>query len=144
MPGVTGCFICESYDAGNLPLIHEDDLILVGHMASPGMENVYLGYFFVMTRRHVASIGDLSDDEAGAVGRMANRMACVVRDVVAAEKVYIFTLGDHVQHFHLHVAPRYPGTPRELWGSSIGDWAEAPRGGQDQVDDVCARVRAAL
>lgn len=141
---MSGCFICESYDAGDLPLVYEDDLILVGHLAASEMEDVYLGYFFVMTRRHVAGIGDLSDDEAGAIGRMANRMASAVRDVVDAEKIYIFTLGDHVEHFHLHVAPRYAGTPRELWGSDIGGWAEAPRGGRAQVDDVCSRVRAAL
>ena len=43
-----------------------------------------------------------------------------------------------VPHLHVHLAPRYPGTPRDYWGSRLRDWPDAP-----QVDDTEMRRLAA-
>jgi diadenosine tetraphosphate (Ap4A) HIT family hydrolase len=53
-------------------------------------------------------------------------------------------LGDAVPHLHIHVVPRYPGTPREHWGVRVGEWQGAPRGGATEIAEVCDRVRNGL
>jgi hypothetical protein len=65
-----------------------------------------------MTRRHVARLGDLTDDESSAVGRAAARLARALTDACGAEWVYSAVIGTGVPHFHLHQIPRYPATPR--------------------------------
>jgi diadenosine tetraphosphate (Ap4A) HIT family hydrolase len=89
----------------------------------------------VEPKRHVLGLGDLTDDEAGAVGRLANRGARVLKAVVGAEHVYAFVYGGAVPHLHVHLAPRYPGTPRPFWGPRLPEWPDAPK-----VDPVEMRV----
>jgi hypothetical protein len=42
------------------------------------------------------------------------------------------------------VAARYPGTPREYWGVRVDEWPEAPRGDEQAIADVAARLRSHL
>jgi diadenosine tetraphosphate (Ap4A) HIT family hydrolase len=58
--------------------------------------------------------------------------------------IYSFVMGDHVPHLHVHLVPRYPGTPREYWGVRVSEWPNAPRGGVGEIDAVCGRLREAL
>jgi histidine triad (HIT) family protein len=49
------------------------------------------------------------------------RTARALKAVVGAEHVYSFVLGHHVPHLHIHVLPRYPGAPREFWGTRVDE-----------------------
>jgi diadenosine tetraphosphate (Ap4A) HIT family hydrolase len=69
----------------------------------------------VEPKRHARGLGDLSDDEAAAIGRLANRLARVLKEAEGAEHVYAFVFGAAIPHLHVHLAPRYPNTPREFW-----------------------------
>lgn len=60
--------------------------------------------------------------------------------VLLAEHVYEFVLGDNVPHFHVHIVPRYPGTPREYWGTRVDEWPDAPGGGPQEIAALCERV----
>jgi diadenosine tetraphosphate (Ap4A) HIT family hydrolase len=60
------------------------------------------------------------------------------------EHVYSFVIGDGVPHVHVHVIGRYPGAPREFWGSKVDEWPQAPRGAEIQIRQVAERVRAFL
>ena len=53
-------------------------------------------------------------------------------------------MGHNVPHFHLHLLPRYPGTPREFWGLRVDEWPGAPHGGEAEIADLCDRLRAGL
>ncbi len=81
----------------------------------------------VETKRHIAGLGDLTDDEAAAIGRLLNRVARVQKEIGGAEHVYAFVYGGGVPHLHVHLAPRYPGTPRQYWGTHLTEWPDAPR-----------------
>jgi diadenosine tetraphosphate (Ap4A) HIT family hydrolase len=105
---------------------------------------VYLGWLILETRRHVLGLADLSDGEAGAVGRMAARLSRALIAATGAEHIYAFVLGHHVSHFHLHLLPRYPGTPREFWGMRVDEWPDAPKGGEAEVADLVKRLQQAL
>src|SRR5690242_8597611 len=109
------CAICERIARG-AGLLLADEHVVVEHLEPQGDdETAYLGYLFVETRRHVAGLGDLTPEEAAAVGRAATRAARALRERAGAEHVYAAVIGHHMDHFHLHVIARYPGTPREYW-----------------------------
>ena len=61
-----------------------------------------------------------------------------LRDVAGAEHVYAAVIGDGVAHLHVHLLPRYPGTPREYWWDRVDDWPDARRG---LAPEITALVR---
>ncbi len=137
------CLICRKHaNVADLPggAIYEDDLLFVCH-GPGGEQGAYLGYLFIETRRHVATLDRLDVNEAATVGVLAARLAQALKATEGADHVYAFVLGDAVPHFHLHIVPRYPGAPREFYGPRVDEWPDAPRGGPDEVAALCARVR---
>jgi diadenosine tetraphosphate (Ap4A) HIT family hydrolase len=142
------CFICRKQSgaiavAGGV--IYEDDLVYAGHAGmSEDPDGAYLGYLMAEPRRHVRGLADLSDTEAGAMGRLVTRLSGALVGALRAEHVYSFVLGHHVPHLHVHVVPRYPGAPEEYWGTRVDEWPDAPRGGGVEIAEVCDRLREHL
>ena len=140
------CFVCAKHARGDGVLggvLFEDDVVYAGH-AYPltGPAVAYRGYLVAEPKRHAAGLGDLTDPEAAALGRLVNRLARALKEVAEAEHVYSFVLGDGLAHLHVVLAPRYPGTPREYWGVRLREWPEAPRVGEDEMRSLVARLRA--
>ena len=77
-----------------------------------------VGQCCVITRRHVATLLDLSDQECGAVMTSAKRVAeALVKayrplGILAFQNNGVFS-GQETPHFHLHVVPRQEGSD---WG----------------------------
>lgn len=76
------------------------------------------GQCCVITRRHVATLLDLTDEECGEVARAAKRIAKAL--VNAYQPLGILTFqnngvysGQETPHFHFHVIPRQEGSD---WG----------------------------
>jgi diadenosine tetraphosphate (Ap4A) HIT family hydrolase len=141
------CFICDKHargDAAEGGVLYEDDLVYAGHMHTMGSARVYRGYLMVEPKRHVAGLGELSEDEAAAVGRLMNRAARVLRDRAGADHVFAFVYGTGVPHLHVHVAPRYPGTPREYWGPRIREWSDAPTVDPDSMRSLITDLRSSM
>jgi histidine triad (HIT) family protein len=101
---------------------------------------VYLGHLIVEPRRHVQGLADLTVDEAAALGQWAARGARALQ----AEHVYSSVVGHRIDHLHLHLVPRYAGTPREYWWPRLDEWPEAPVGGQPEVTRLVDDIRARL
>jgi histidine triad (HIT) family protein len=136
------CYVCEKHQSG-AGVIGSDHLMVLGHVLpdAPGADGrVYLGHLVVEPRRHVSGLADLTDDEAAALGRWA---AAAAR-ALDAEHVYSSVVGHQVDHLHLHLVPRYPGTPREYWWPRLDEWPEAPMGGQAEVTRMVDDIRARL
>lgn len=141
----TDCFICRKHrqgDAAQGGVLFEDDLVYAGHVHAVRGTTAYRGYLMVEPRRHAAGLGDLSDEEASAVGVLANRLARVLKEAMGAEHVYSFVFGGAVAHLHLHLAPRYPGTPAEFWGPRLTEWPGAPKVTVDEMRPLVVRLRA--
>ncbi|TFV34090.1 hypothetical protein E4K10_44375 [Streptomyces sp. T1317-0309] len=49
--------------------------------------------------------------------------------------------GDNVPHLHVHLLPRYPGTPHEYWWQRVDEWPDAPRGGHSKAAAMVERLR---
>jgi histidine triad (HIT) family protein len=144
------CLVCRELQGEViLPggLVSEDELTAAFH--APPLEEIgnprpYLGHLFVVTRRHVARFGELTDEEAAAVGRAAARLAAALTDAGGADWVYSAVIGTRTPHFHLHLLPRYPETPRDLPWYSTDEWEGARRGGSDEIIQLTGRLKAAL
>ena len=145
------CFICDKHeDMDAVPggVIADDGHVVVSHLplVTPqgAAESVYLGRLVVEPRRHVEELGDLTGDQAASLGQMAARAAAALRSAAGAEHVYAAVISDVVKHLHLHLLPRYPGTPREYWWVRLDEWPDAPMGGAAEVSALAGRLRQAI
>jgi len=103
------CIFCKIV-AGQIPCarVHEDDLTLAFMDVGP----VNPGHVLVATRRHAASLFDLTPEEAAAVMTTAQRVAASVREGFDAPGLTLLQANGKegwqtVFHFHLHVVPRH-------------------------------------
>jgi histidine triad (HIT) family protein len=145
----TDCFICRKH-RGDEPApggpIYENELVWASHGYHPERNpEPYLGHVLVEAKRHALGFPDLTDEEAAAVGVAITRVARAIRDSEGAEHVYVAVVGHHTPHLHVHLIPRYPGTPQEYWDPFTVDEApQAKHGDPEAVAAVANRIRAAL
>jgi diadenosine tetraphosphate (Ap4A) HIT family hydrolase len=143
-----GCFVCEKHQDG-MPggTLAADELVVVSHVSphAPGQDGapVYLGHLVVEPRRHVPGLADLTDEEAVALGLWAVRSSRALRDI-GAEHVYSAVIGHGIDHLHLHLWPRYPGTPPEYRWQRVDEWSGARRGGEPDIVRLVGELRARL
>jgi histidine triad (HIT) family protein len=142
------CLICRKHSGMvSVPggALFEDRLVYAGHAQIPnGQAAAYLGYLMLEPKRHVPGLADLTDEEAQALGLLAARLSRALVASQGAEHVYAFVLGDRVPHVHIHLVPRYPGAPAEYWGVRVDEWPQAPHGGPQEIEALCARLRGFL
>ena len=129
------CFVCRKHrERGSLipgGPVGEDELVVVSHITPYARGNaspVYLGHLFVEPLRHAPGLADLTDAEARAIGWWCMRASRALIAVAGALHVYAAVFGDAVPHLHVHLLPRYPGTPREFWSIRVNEWPDARRG----------------
>lgn len=142
------CLVCaELSGAVVVPggLLWEEARALAFHVPPlPARGDPYLGHILVVTRRHVASLADLSADEAAAVGRGAAALARALVDAAGATWVHAAVAGLDVPHFHQHLLPRYAVTPAGVPWHALDDWDGARRGDAGEITELAGRVRSAL
>lgn len=110
------CDLCEGI-AGREEkwgVIDEGDLTLT--VINPWQFEV--GQCCVITRRHVATLLDLSDEESSAIISSAKRVARALVETYSPLGILTFQnngvySGQETPHFHFHVVPRQPGSD---WG----------------------------
>jgi histidine triad (HIT) family protein len=125
--------------------LYQDDLVYAGHIHRLGHTDAYLGHLVVEPKRHVEGLAELTPEEAAALGRVVSELARALRSSEEAEQISSFVFGDGREpHLHVHVVPRYPGTPRDYRGLRVTEWPGAPRGGADEIVALCDRLRASI
>lgn len=138
------CLACEVVrGARELPgglLLREGGFVL--HvLADPSP----LGGWLVLTsERHARAWYDLTAAESAALGSLAARVMAVQRSVLGAEHVYAFAIGDVLQHFHLHLVPRYASTPDRLRGRRCFEGAPADMLPEAELVKAARQVADAL
>ncbi len=136
------CFICAKHQRADTEkaAVYQDDLMYVGHVHALDGPTAYRGYLMVEPKRHVPMLGDLTTPEAARLGVVLNCTAAALRANEDVEHVYSFVFGDSVPHLHVHVAPRYPDTPREYWGARLREWPGAPMVDEAGMQTLVARL----
>ncbi|MDX1415684.1 MAG: HIT family protein [Candidatus Promineifilaceae bacterium] len=107
------CFICEMV-SGNPQyrhhIIYEDDTAVVFLNKYP----ILYGYVLVSPKEHREQVtGDFTEAEYLQLQSLIYRVGEAVRRAVAAERVYILSLGSQQgnSHVHWHIVPLPPGVP---------------------------------
>ena len=86
-------------------IVYEDDRMIAIDDINPQAPM----HVLVIPRRHIATLNDLTDEDAGLVGAMIQRAAAIARDRGYADRGYrtLFNCnreaGQSVFHIHLHV-----------------------------------------
>ena len=142
---MSDCYICNKHNGlvDTCGRVYSDDLLAVYHL-EPKEDTVYLGYLFIELRRHIDGFGDMNDDECVAVGRILKRISKVLMNHFNIEHVYFHVIGDNIPHLHIHIVPRYLGAPKEFWGLKTDEWADAPHGDKEKVQEFCIQLRRYL
>jgi len=133
------CIFCRIV-RGELPAakVHEDALTL----AFMDIGQVTPGHVLVATKRHAATLLDLTHEEAGAVMQAAQQVAKAQQAAFAPAGITLLQAngaagGQTVAHFHVHVVARDPGD-----GVSFAWPRKQP--GADVIAGYAQRLRAAL
>jgi histidine triad (HIT) family protein len=140
------CLVCGEV-GGDIPVpggpLEQSEQVCVFH--SPIVEpatDVFAGYLFVAPRRHAPGFADLTDAEAVSMGRALTRWSRAL-ERAGAEQVYVLQIGHRVRHLHVHLVPRWPGTPEDVAWTSVDEWPGARRGDLALATDVVRQLRQA-
>ena len=133
------CIFCRIV-AGGIPAakVFEDE----STVAFMDLGQVNPGHVLVASRRHAATLLDLTPQEAGAVMQTARRLALAIRDAFDPPGLTLLQAngkeGDQtVFHFHMHVVPRHAGD-----GITLGWPRKNPQAAM--LLDYAARLQAAM
>jgi diadenosine tetraphosphate (Ap4A) HIT family hydrolase len=143
------CYTCRQNDLiGTLPprdLVAFDEHWRVAH----AFDSALPGWLVLVPRRHVVSIADLTDDEAGALGGWQVRLARALQAVTGCVKTYVMQFAEQegFAHVHFHIVPRMPGQPADRRGPRVFGYLGVPDGVRltgEQRDEVAAALRSHL
>lgn len=141
------CFICNKHDGiikTDGVVIYEDEFVYVGHTDN-NREQGYLGHLMIDLKRHIPTLGDMTLNEAEAFGVILTKVSKALMESENAEHIYSLVSGNSVPHLHIHIVPRYPGTPKQFWGPmSVHEWSKAPTGGDVEAARLCMRIKTYL
>jgi len=105
------CLFCAIIDK-EMPSykIYEDDLFYVMLDRFPKC----LGHTLILPKRHAAHIFDLNEEESRGLFPLAQKIAAALREVLGYTGLNLLqnngaTAGQEVNHFHLHLIPRFDG-----------------------------------
>ena len=102
------------------------------------------GWLVLTSERHARAWYDLTPEEAAALGPFAREVMRAQLSALGAEHVYAFAIGDVLQHFHLHLVPRFAGTPPHHRGRAAFDAPASEAVPTHEVEAAAEQVRAAL
>ena len=102
------------------------------------------GWLVLTSERHARAWYDLTPEEAAALGPLAGEVMRAQLAVLGAEHVYALALGDVLQHFHLHLVPRFVGTPNHHRGRAAFDAPVAEAISQAEVEAAALAVKNVL
>ncbi len=141
------CFVCEIMAGVNelqQHFVYDDGKAIAFLDAYP---RAY-GYTLVAPKEHREQVtGDFSMEEYLDLQRLVYRVTEAVREVVGAERMYLYTFGSNQggAHVHWHVVPLPPDVPYE---EQQGTWASWSKGildiPQEEMASLAARIGARI
>ena len=117
--------------AGDIPChrVYEDEHVL----AFLDIQPLSPGHTLLIPKREVATLGDLDDDSAAALGRVLPRLCRAVCDATGVSDYNVLqnngeAAGQAVPHVHFHIIPKTDAAGLEMnWRAGHLDDGEAER-----------------
>jgi len=111
------CIFCKIVD-GQIPCrkVFEDDGVLAFLDAAPATK----GHILIIPKTHFENIFDIPEDLLGRISKVAQKLAQEFEDKLQADGFNLIQSSkEHAQqevnHFHMHLLPRYKGDNIDLW-----------------------------
>ena len=127
--------------AGEIPShkVYEDDHVFAFLDIGP----LARGHTLVVPRESVATLDQLGDEAAAAIGRALPRICRAIAQVTGAEAYNVLqnngaAAGQEVPHVHFHIIPRFPG--ESLAGVGI-TWKP---GKLEDGEELAAKIASAI
>lgn len=143
------CPICQSIRSGSEGLggeagVDPCELLRIGgfRLRRHAPPSPIAGWTIVDLVRHAATIDELSETEAGELGRIVARASAAIRAVTGCERVYVLSFAEAARHVHVHLVPRHEGDPRST-GWAIADLYRGVALGEAAAADEAACLAAA-
>jgi diadenosine tetraphosphate (Ap4A) HIT family hydrolase len=142
------CGLIARRDKGIAPLwdnVHRTQYWDVVHCSDTSM----LGWMVLVVRRHIASISELTREEAVELGMLQRDVSKIMHLLLKCQKTYVlqFAEGEGFHHVHFHVIPRMKDLPPEERSIKIFRYLGVPqkdRVGEEIMNEFCAEVRQML
>ncbi|GGV13410.1 hypothetical protein GCM10010495_29070 [Kitasatospora herbaricolor] len=141
------CYSCER-EAGFAGLPPRERIAVDEHWrVAHAVGSALPGWLVLLPRRHVTTIGELTDAEAAALGSWQVRLSRALGAVTGCAKTYVaqFAEAEGFAHVHFHIVPRADDHPVELRGPRVFGLlgAEQPVP-EDRMDELALRIGALL
>ena len=103
---------------------------------------VFAGHTLVIPRSHIATLAELTEEQAASIWSLGRRIAAAMRPGLGAEGAFLALndeISQSVPHVHLHVIPR-----RRRDGLRGFLWPRTRYTGDDEAAAIAAALRHAL
>jgi len=107
-------------------VIFADEHWVLEHSLSPILLR---GWLILKPRRHVEHIAELTATETATLGDLLARASAAMKAALNAQRVYVCSFGESVDHVHFYLVPRYPTMPQDgvdvinMMFSATSPWA---------------------
>ena len=142
------CQLIAKRDSGDAPLW--DSIYRTAYWDLVHSYNTALpGWLVLVTRRHIATIAELTPDEAVELGRLLPVVSQALQKVVGCQKTYAVQFAEHPEHphVHFHVIPVAADLPAERRGPGVFGYlgvAEEERISETAMNEIATGIRKAL
>lgn len=148
-PGCRTCELVTCRDKREAPLW--DDIHRTPHWdVVHNYETTLPGWLVLTTRRHIASLAELSVGESTELGPLIQQTSVALKAAVGCAKTYVIQLAEHPlhQHVHFHVIPRMHDIPADRMGMNVFNYSPAKNNQNSltgmQMNEIAQKVRGAL
>lgn len=132
-----GCIFCDIISGKQKSKkLYEDGEFLVILDAFPVTE----GHSLVIPKQHAKSVHELSGSTAANAFLLSRRMARALQDALKADDANIATAPAAIDHFHIHVVPRYD---TDMMGP-LADLGNKRETSEKAMEEIAGKVRAAI
>ena len=133
------CIFCKLAN-GIIPTnsLYEDDIVNVIFDANPASE----GHVLILPKEHFDNIYDLDGETAGKLFALATCIARAMKDALKCDGLNLVqnngeVAGQTVNHFHLHLIPRYEGDGLNL------NWPQQEISGE-QLEEIRQSIKKSI
>lgn len=135
------CIICQKHQNPDNIVIHQTDHFIVAHyLTSKEAPTMYKGHVFIEPKRHILCYSQFNDAEAAELGTLIHKTGKALKEELKAEHIYMFSIMHLAPHLHIHMVPRYEGTPEEFWDRELHNWPDAPKLDAEGIKEVSSKL----